>query len=291
MHIVAISDIAEGEEVGSIFCLQLAHHRHLNSAPQIMTSYIDLSLPRQIRQKDLRDRYYFDCRCDLCQGTLGAVDPREALVCQTRDCPGLLEMSMFYKCLCARNGLIDFAIELDTGQCCAVCKQTSQVEHKTLEEYARAMAERLAILQGAHKQGVDASALARSLDGNQIKKWQSVFSPSSHPFYAILLGYQLLMIDSGKFDVALTLSMLVTKGMSLLYPSNHPVPAIQLLTFVKLSENVGISQGTFRSTFAALSTAVAKLSLAFGKESVVLTEAKQMLADFEGSARQMSMSM
>ncbi|KAL7409501.1 hypothetical protein BDY24DRAFT_214933 [Mrakia frigida] len=61
MEVVAITDIYEGEE--------------------ILTSYIDISLPRTLRQADLLKRYFFTCDCALCSKSTtepGWVDPREA---------------------------------------------------------------------------------------------------------------------------------------------------------------------------------------------------------------------
>ncbi|ORY22390.1 hypothetical protein BCR39DRAFT_551744 [Naematelia encephala] len=47
MNVVAISDIEPGQE--------------------ILTSYIDVSLPREFRRKELKDRYGFECDCPLCK--------------------------------------------------------------------------------------------------------------------------------------------------------------------------------------------------------------------------------
>lgn len=47
---------------------------------QILTSYIDLSCPYDIRQRDLKERYRFQCDCTLCEKSKNQgvdwVDPR-----------------------------------------------------------------------------------------------------------------------------------------------------------------------------------------------------------------------
>lgn len=57
MVFVAIADIQTGQEV--------------------LTSYVDVSLPRHLRQADLKKQYGFDCDCSLCSKDLNtAADPR-----------------------------------------------------------------------------------------------------------------------------------------------------------------------------------------------------------------------
>lgn len=75
---VAIAPIAPGEEV--------------------LTGYVDLTLPEAVRGKELAERYRFECDCGLClrarkRGTgdgaeEGWIDPREAVACGKRGCGG-----------------------------------------------------------------------------------------------------------------------------------------------------------------------------------------------------------
>ena len=73
MQVLAIRPIAPGEE--------------------ILTSYIDLSLPRRMRIADLKERYYFDCDCLACEEgkirSANLVDPRESLQCRVKGCLGV----------------------------------------------------------------------------------------------------------------------------------------------------------------------------------------------------------
>ncbi|KAG8982437.1 hypothetical protein FRB90_006789, partial [Tulasnella sp. 427] len=60
LEVVAIKDIPPGEE--------------------ILTSYVDISLPRHLRIKELKERYMFTCVCSACSNDEeGHVDPREAM--------------------------------------------------------------------------------------------------------------------------------------------------------------------------------------------------------------------
>lgn len=76
MRLVAIAPIAPGEEV--------------------LTGYVDLTLPEALRGKELAERYRFECGCSLCERTrkrrtgvqAGWVDPREAVACTRKGCDG-----------------------------------------------------------------------------------------------------------------------------------------------------------------------------------------------------------
>ncbi|KAG8975731.1 hypothetical protein FRC05_005249 [Tulasnella sp. 425] len=73
LEVVAIKDIAAGEE--------------------ILTSYVDVSLPRHLRIKELQERYMFTCTCSACsRAEDGTVDPREAMKCERPGCRGLIPL-------------------------------------------------------------------------------------------------------------------------------------------------------------------------------------------------------
>ncbi|KAJ7129082.1 hypothetical protein C8R46DRAFT_925638 [Mycena filopes] len=68
MHVVALRDIAPGEE--------------------ILTAYIDTTLPREQRRAALRETYHFECVCTLCGAAGDAVDPRSSVWCP-KQCGGM----------------------------------------------------------------------------------------------------------------------------------------------------------------------------------------------------------
>ena len=86
MQVLAIRPIAPGEE--------------------ILTSYIDLSLPRRMRVADLKERYYFDCDCAACEEgrirSATVVDPRESLQCQVGGCQGVAWLPGESICSCVK---------------------------------------------------------------------------------------------------------------------------------------------------------------------------------------------
>jgi hypothetical protein len=64
--------------------------RTIEKGEEVLTSYIDVALPREERKRDLKERYKFECGCEGCKGL--ELDPREALECSTKGCEGLIAL-------------------------------------------------------------------------------------------------------------------------------------------------------------------------------------------------------
>jgi len=76
MKVICIRPIAKGEEVS--------------------ISYVDTAGLRSMRQKELRERYKFECKCEECERKEERVDPREAFECPEKGCEGLLATRGMY---------------------------------------------------------------------------------------------------------------------------------------------------------------------------------------------------
>lgn len=63
-----------------MFLALIIVHSLLIDLSKVLTAYIDTTLPREIRQRDLKETYNFSCKCILCKRHLD-VDPRESLWC------------------------------------------------------------------------------------------------------------------------------------------------------------------------------------------------------------------
>ncbi|KAJ6476933.1 hypothetical protein C8R45DRAFT_833764 [Mycena sanguinolenta] len=67
--------------------MQVIALRDIASDEEILTSYVDTTLPKAQRQASLRETYLFSCACTLC-ASAPAVDPRESVWCP-KGCGGL----------------------------------------------------------------------------------------------------------------------------------------------------------------------------------------------------------
>lgn len=86
MQVITLRRINAGEEVNHdklqpVILLTTA------SRTQILTAYIDTTLPRAMRQNSLKETYNFVCTCRLCSVQV-EVDPRESLWCP-KTCGGI----------------------------------------------------------------------------------------------------------------------------------------------------------------------------------------------------------
>jgi SET and MYND domain-containing protein len=84
MQVIALRDIVAGEEVGG-----LNSHKENEKLMlwQVLTAYIDTTLPKALRQASLRETYLFSCACALCTSA-APVDPRESVWCP-KACGGM----------------------------------------------------------------------------------------------------------------------------------------------------------------------------------------------------------
>ncbi|KAK2465023.1 hypothetical protein APHAL10511_003099 [Amanita phalloides] len=86
----------------------------INSGEELLTSYIDTTLPSEERRKTLEETYCFDCKCSLCMPNTRVVDPREALLCPTKKHPT--------KKAC--DGLCQIPKEATAQTRCSVCQKS-----------------------------------------------------------------------------------------------------------------------------------------------------------------------
>ncbi|KAJ2934356.1 hypothetical protein H1R20_g2714, partial [Candolleomyces eurysporus] len=69
--------------------LQVIALKYIQPGDEVLTSYIDTTLPRELRLKTLKETYHFTCKCSLCSPAPGSpVDMREAMWCPKR-CGGV----------------------------------------------------------------------------------------------------------------------------------------------------------------------------------------------------------
>ncbi|KAF9012634.1 hypothetical protein BDQ17DRAFT_1344310 [Cyathus striatus] len=71
--------------------LQVVALKPIEAGEEVLTSYIDTTLPKHLRQQVLRETYHFICRCSLCAHLPEPVDLRDAMYC-TKKCGGLCRL-------------------------------------------------------------------------------------------------------------------------------------------------------------------------------------------------------
>lgn len=120
-----------------------------------------------------------------------------------------------------------------------------------------------------------------------VRSLSSHLHPASHFLFALLRATQLAYIDAGLFSDALNIATKVSLAMKHIYPSQHPVSVVQLVTFEKLLENVHGENMPFAFAIATLRNAIEGAEIGFGKGGgSVGRSARELLQNLELGMKQ-----
>ncbi|KAL6299437.1 hypothetical protein BKA93DRAFT_742312 [Sparassis latifolia] len=200
MHLVAIKDIAPDEEV--------------------LTAYVDTTLPQAKRQRELEETYNFSCGCALCSKKL-TIDPRASMWCPEKcggTCPVPTEENNFSRCTQCRavvsstNAVLD---ALRLGQ--EALDKASFLQYKDPRRAERLTANMIPILSSAG------------------------LTPSCHPLLAIYrLRLELLIaslsssITQEVLDETIRTAAKYSAGLTSVLSPGHPVRGVALAELGKL---------------------------------------------------------
>ncbi|KAI6003120.1 hypothetical protein EDD15DRAFT_2157422 [Pisolithus albus] len=201
------------EPVAKVFAL-----RNIAPGEEILMSYVDMTLPKSLRQGALVETYNFQCRCKACVESSG-VDPREAAWCPKACggmCPLPTEKNRISRCANCRAVISDPDAVMDAAR----------VGQEALDKVAS--------LKDDHE--------AKMLTTNIIPVLMSAgLTPSTHPLLALLKLHQTLLISS--FPTSLTQEVLnetirtagkYSAGLCAVLDEGHPVRAMELVELGKL---------------------------------------------------------
>jgi len=200
--------------------MQVAVLRDIFPGEEVLTAYVDTSLPRAMRQQSLKETYNFTCNCTLC-AIPPLPDPRESMWCP-KSCGGMCplptEENDFTRC----------------SQCNTVVKTTDAVLDAV--RIGQEALDKATTLQ------FQDPAKSKQLTTNLIPILTSAnVTPSSHPLLALSRLHQSLLVSS--FSVPLTQDSLddairaatrSCEGLSRVFTPGHPVRGIALAELGKL---------------------------------------------------------
>ncbi|BGP19589.1 hypothetical protein JCM10213_009318 [Rhodosporidiobolus nylandii] len=198
--------------------------REIKPGEEILTSYVDIALPRDERRKELRERYKFDCVCEECEpAEEGKVDPREALECAQKNCEGLMGLPPRPASTATRSVT------------CSVCGSTAP--YKSVNPSIDAA--KLALADAEKAQYSDPPLALRHLT-HLITALTTALSPtpplasSSYPLLPALQLLLTLQLHASLFPAALATAKQAWSGAQRIYPYGHPVRAVLLSTLARL---------------------------------------------------------
>ncbi|KAJ4472771.1 hypothetical protein C8J55DRAFT_579714 [Lentinula edodes] len=186
---------------------------------QILTSYIDATLPTNLRQQALNETYNFECICHLCTST--GVDPRASLNCP-KNCGGSCPLPS------DEHALVR----------CSKCKSVVRSVEAALDGLRVGQEG----LDKANNLQFEDPGKSRRLTTNLIPILTSAgFPPSAHPLLGLTRLHQQLLTSS--FPNPLTQEHLEetihtattnVAGLTALFREGHPVLALALAELGKL---------------------------------------------------------
>ncbi|KAJ7735374.1 hypothetical protein DFH07DRAFT_987339 [Mycena maculata] len=199
--------------------MQVVSLREIAPDEEILTAYVDTTLPRELRQRDLIDTYLFSCACPLCASPPD-VDPRESVWCP-KGCGGM--------CPTPTEGLLSR---------CAKCKAVLQKTDEVLD----AMRVGQQALDKATALQLSDPAKARQLTTNLLPILTSAgLTPSSHPRLALTRLHTVLLIAAlpvpptqAPLDEAVVAAANANAGLGGVLPFGHPVRALAVAELGKL---------------------------------------------------------
>ncbi|KAL8279863.1 hypothetical protein RQP46_007713 [Phenoliferia psychrophenolica] len=239
MKVVAIRDIRQGEEV--------------------LTSYVDLALPKEERRAELLERYGFECGCEECE-SMEAVDPRTSSGDMTLDCK--------------------------------TCARRRSVDGDALRETIKLAGESLKAVQSIQ---FTSPKRATSLILAAVSSLTSLsLAPSSYPLLSLNQAlFPLLLAQPPTFQPSpLSIASQINAGLEVLLPFPHPTKSIALASSAKLrvallhpadEEAFWRDLVTVKSCIEELRRAAQAVESSFGMESggVVAGELRELLSTLE----------
>ncbi|KAG1867290.1 hypothetical protein DFJ58DRAFT_714474 [Suillus subalutaceus] len=211
MQVIALRDISPNEEA----TLSLTRDYY-----QILTSYIDTTLPRSLRQAALKETYDFTCQCELCHDD-NKIDPRESIWCPKSCggmCPAPSDESEIYQCVKCRAVVATPGFIIDA----------LRIGQEALEKAT-------SIQDTDHDR-------ALQLTTNIIPILVSAgLTPSCHPLLALIGLHKSFLLSSLSADIAQELLDETIRtaakhymGLSVILCDGHPVRAVALAELGKL---------------------------------------------------------
>lgn len=200
--------------------MQVIALRDISPNEEILTSYIDTTLPRSLRQAALEETYDFTCQCELCHDG-NKIDPRESIWCP-KSCGGMCPAP---------------SDENETYQCekCHAVVATPGFIMDALRIGQEALAKATSIQNTDHDK-------ALQLTTNIIPILVSAgLTPSCHPLLALIGLHKSFLLSSLSANIAQELLDETIRtaakhymGLSAILCDGHPVRAVALAEFGKL---------------------------------------------------------
>lgn len=201
--------------------------RDIGKNEQITMSYIDNTWNRTTRRTELREQYFFECRCDGCEPANNNFTGRDSFQCEKEDCKALIPEPLLKgdKLVCSKCG----------------SKQSTWLDEiRSLESKARAA---LVSTQGPSpsiKSLLNDTLLPTLATLTSCPSWPPIRQPAP----ALRKQITLLALDAQSFEAAYHHSSLLSQLPLLdLHPEPyHPLRTVAVFTTASLIQSLGAQE-------------------------------------------------
>ncbi|TPX64232.1 hypothetical protein SpCBS45565_g06056 [Spizellomyces sp. 'palustris'] len=229
--------------------------KNIQVEEEICQSYMEISEPRYVRRKELREIYFFDCCCSLCLRYDQTADPRTTYNCVSSGCAGL----------------IDLPDQLENATCTVHGRLSVDLEAKLTDEVTKAFR----LYRKAAEESDPDRALSTGLSCLRLQ------SKLMHPANSEMIRTRRLVLDlllsRKKWEEAYKLSHDLLDAYQLLYEQHHPSISVQAYMTYKLAQ--WCHADDIQLLYAKISEAVQLLLVSHGDGQALTKEAKQALAN------------
>ncbi|PVG02272.1 SET domain-containing protein [Serendipita vermifera] len=196
--------------------LQVIAIRLIKSGEEVVAAYVDITVPKALRQESLQKTYSFTCQCEECTNK-DTIDPRSS-----RFCP---------QC---KEGIVTLPAQGKPSEC-PKCK--AQVKYSSdLDDKIQVANEGLEKTESL--QWTDPGQALR-LTTNLISLLSPFVPPASHPLLSLMRLRQSLLIsemesDGNLVDETIRVSAQIVAALVELLPMGHPVRGVAIAELGKL---------------------------------------------------------
>ncbi|GAA6059034.1 hypothetical protein JCM10212_001259 [Sporobolomyces blumeae] len=234
--------------------------RPIKPGQEITTSYIDTSVPRAMRQADLKQRYKFECDCAECadEARGDKPNPRSAHVCTKNKCDGLIPSikggGMSECSVCHTKAKVP-----DIASMIAACKIG----------WERAQELSLTGTLSDHPEEAIHGCVSIIATFAMI---EPPVAPSTYPLYQAYCFIPMYALQKNDYELAGEPTYFAWRGSTLLYPWGHPIRAVWSTTLAGLHAHCPTTPGLSPE-------AQHQADLAFWLDGPARNRAKLMLAE------------
>eukprot|EP00743_Colponemidia_sp_Colp-15_P008046 GILK01008719.1.p1 GENE.GILK01008719.1~~GILK01008719.1.p1 ORF type:complete len:502 (-),score=77.64 GILK01008719.1:206-1711(-) len=224
--------------------------RPILKGEELCVSYIELAAPTVVRKKELKESYFFDCRCNRCMDPQTRLQDQQLLSrrCRQPKCKGMIPYTTV-------EDVKEVTEVTDADLLCTGCQQVLTVQQRlTLEERFQTASDLRTKGRDLFKTGEDIDSAVQLLqEAEQI--FESILSPLHVSLLNTRNDLLTVLIDAERWLEARDCCAATIPTFKPCYPANLPLLGLQYMMLGKLQwylQQAASALDSFRSALSIL---------------------------------------